>query len=126
NKEYDKPFFVALGIYRPHLPWHVPQKYFDLYPLENIVTPQIKDNDLADVPKVGIELAQKREKDFFQIKEEEKWKKAIQAYLASISFADDMVGQILTSLSESQYNDNTIVVFWSDHGWHLGSKDHWH
>ncbi|WP_236973815.1 sulfatase [Membranihabitans maritimus] len=123
---YAKPFFLALGIYRPHLPWHVPQKYYDLYPLEDIIMPEIKENDLSDVPKIGVELALKREIDFIQIKEEKLWKKAIQAYLASISYADYLVGEIINELKQSIYNKNTVVVLWSDHGWHLGTKNHWH
>ena len=67
-----------------------------------------------------------RSRDFRKIREEGKWKKAVQAYLASISFADEQVGRVLDAISESPFRENTIVVFWSDHGWHLGTKKHWH
>ncbi len=123
--KHKKPFFLALGTYRPHLPWHVPQKYFDMYPLSEIVLPEIKEDDLDDIPEEGKKLAQATSRDFLQIKDEGKWKEAIQAYLASITFADAQVGRILNLIKKSQYSENTIIVFWSDHGWHLGTKQHW-
>lgn len=126
NKEHDKPFFLALGMYRPHLPWHVPQRFFDMYPLDEIVLPDVKDDDLNDIPEAGKKLALALSRDFHQIRDEGKWKEAVQAYLASITFADEQVGAILGALEKSDYNKNTIVVFWSDHGWHLGEKQAWH
>ncbi len=124
-EKHDKPFFLALGTYRPHIPWHVPQKYFDMYPLEDIVIPAKLDNDLDDIPKVGRKLALKG-KDYQIIRDAGKLKEAIQAYLASISFADAQVGEILDALEKSGEADHTIIVFWSDHGWHFGTKEHWH
>ena len=126
KREHDKPFFLAVGIYRPHLPWHVPGKYFDLYPREEIVLPLLWENDLDDIPEAGKKLALSTFRDFEQIREEGKWKEAIQAYLASISFADAQVGSILKALETNNYRDNTIIIFWSDHGWHFGTKQHWH
>jgi arylsulfatase A-like enzyme len=105
----------------------VPQKYFDLYPEEQIVLPEgVRENDLEDVPDTGKKLARAGSRDFFQIRDEGKWEGAIQAYLASISFADAQVGAVLNALDRSGHADNTIVILWSDHGWHFGSKDHWH
>jgi len=124
-RKHDKPFFLALGIYRPHIPWHVPKEYFDLYPLDEIVLPEKLENDLDDVPKPGQKLARKG-KDYEIIRDAGKLKEAIQAYLASISFADALLGDILELLENSRYAKNTIVVFWSDHGWHFGTKEHWH
>jgi len=127
SRDQTKPFFLAAGIYKPHLPWHVPQKYFDMYPLDQIALPAgYKDGDLDDIQEAGKKLAMAGSRDFYQIREEGKWKTAIQAYLASISFADAQVGAILDALDKSGYAENTIVLLWSDHGWHLGSKDHWH
>lgn len=127
EKDRSQPFFLAVGIYRPHLPWHVPQKYFDLYPMDSIVMPGgLRENDLDDIPDEGRKLARAGSRDFYQIREEGKWEPAIQAYLASITFADAQVGAVLEVLERSRHADNTIVVLWSDHGWHLGSKDHWH
>lgn len=126
RKKLKKPFFLAVGTYRPHLPWHVPQKYYDMYPLDDIVLPVIKEDDLGDIPFEGRKLAKATSRDFKQIQNEGKWKEAIQAYLASITFADVQVGEILEALEKSEYSKNTIVVLWSDHGWHLGTKQHWH
>ena len=126
EKEHNSPFFLACGIFRPHLPWYAPKKYFDLYPLEDITLPEVKKDDLKDVPKEGRELAAFRRNDFKKIKENDKWKEAVQAYLACISFADAQIGRLLDALEKSQYKENTIIVFWSDHGWHLGEKNHWH
>ena len=126
SSEMNHPFFLACGIFRPHLPWYAPQSFFDLYPIDQIVLPATQANDLDDVPEVGRELARSGRKDLETIRDNGKWKQAIQAYLASISFADAQLGQILDALDKSPHAKNTIIVLWSDHGWHLGEKDHWH
>jgi len=126
TRKTDQPFFLALGIYRPHIPWHVPQKYFDMYPLDKIVLPEVIENDLDDLPEEAKKVAGKRHKDFVTIRDRNKWKEAVQAYLASISFADALVGKLLDTFDKSRYSDNTIIVLWSDHGFHLGSKETWH
>jgi len=125
SQKHEKPFFLALGTFRPHIPWHVPQKYFDMYPLESIVIPEKLENDLDDVPAVGKKLALAG-KDYEIIKDAGKLKNAIQAYLASITFADAQLGAILDLLEKSGFSENTIIVYWSDHGWHFGTKEHWH
>ncbi|NJN42364.1 MAG: sulfatase [Flammeovirgaceae bacterium] len=126
KKDHDKPFFLACGIYRPHLPWYVPQKYFDLFPLETIQLPKLLENDTADLGEVAKNEIIIRGGNYHKhVVEAGQWKNAIQGYLASIAFADAMVGNLLTALSESKYADNTIVVIWSDHGWQLGEKNHW-
>jgi arylsulfatase A-like enzyme len=125
SREHDKPFFLALGTYRPHIPWHVPQKYFDMYPLEDIVLPNINEDDLEDIPPMGKKLAHANT-DYQTIGAADKLKEALQAYLASITFADAQLGAILDLLEASGHADNTIIVFWSDHGWHFGTKEHWH
>ncbi len=126
KETHKKPFFLAAGIYRPHLPWYAPKKYFDLYPLDRIKLPAVKTDDLSDVPKAGREMAEARHADFELVKKEGQYKQAVRAYLASISFADALVGLLLDALKESRYRDNTIIVVWSDHGWHLGEKGAWH
>ena len=126
KREHAKPFFLACGIFRPHLPWYVPGKYFDLYPLDKIKLPEAPADDLDDIPKEGLALAKSRRSDLKKITSADKQKHAVQAYLASISFADAQFGRLLDALAESRYADNTIIVFWSDHGWHLGEKRHWH
>ena len=122
----DKPFFLACGLFRPHLPWYVPKKYFDKYPLEDIVLPEIRDDDLNDLPSEGLKFAKARRSDFETIKDANKWKHAIQAYLASITCADARLGRVLDALAKSPHARNTVIVLWSDHGWHLGEKQHWH
>ena len=121
-----EPFFLACGIFRPHLPWYVPQEYFDLYPIDKVILPPVLDGDLGDVPKEGRKLANARQSDFQKIRDAQRWRHAIQAYLASISYADAQLGRLLQVLSACQDSSNTIVVLWSDHGWHLGQKGHWH
>jgi arylsulfatase A-like enzyme len=124
RREHDKPFFLACGIYRPHEPWFVPKAYFEPFPLDGIqLPPGYLANDLDDVPEAGRRLA--RNRYFEHIQRHGQWKRAIQAYLASIHFADAMLGRVLDALETSPHRDHTIVVLWSDHGWHLGEKEHW-
>ncbi|MCG8697462.1 MAG: sulfatase [Bacteroidales bacterium] len=125
--EHDKPFFIGCGIFRPHLPWYVPKEYFDRFPLDEIVLPEIKEDDLDDVPPIGREMAEglEEESDYQRLKKYNLQKEAVQAYLASSAYADDCVGVVLEALKNSKYKDNTIVVLWGDHGWHLGEKLHY-
>ena len=124
QKKHEKPFFLACGIYRPHEPWFVPKKYFDLFPLNEIqLPPGYKEDDLKDLPPEGQKRGPNRY--FDHIKKHQQWKPAIQGYLASIAFADAMVGRVIQALDQGPHRDNTIVVLWSDHGWHLGEKQHW-
>ena len=124
SRKHDKPFFLACGLYRPHEPWFVPQKYFDLFPLEDIQLPPGYDpDDLDDLPPSGKRRGPNRY--FAHIRKHEQWKQGIQGYLASIAFADAMLGRVLNALEKGPNRDNTIVVLWSDHGWHLGEKQHW-
>ena len=123
-RQHDRPFFLACGIYRPHEPWFVPKKYFEMFPLEDIqLPPGYLEDDLADLPPAGKRRGPNRY--FAHIREHGQWKAAIQGYLASIAFADAMVGRVIESLETGPNRDNTIVVLWSDHGWHLGEKQHW-
>jgi len=123
KREHDKPFFLAAGIYRPHLPWYVPQEYFDKYPIEDIQLPALLADDLDDVPAEGQAVARNRYHE--HVTEQGLWKEAVQGYLASINYADALVGKLLADLDASTYADNTIVVIFSDHGWQLGEKEHW-
>jgi arylsulfatase A-like enzyme len=137
EKSHDKPFFLACGFTKPHMPWYVPQKYFDMHPLESIELPITKAGDLDDVPDFGKKLAMEvydpsGEKNFAveggdhnNILANHQWHRAVQSYLATISFVDAHVGRLLGALDKSAYSDNTIVVLWGDHGWHLGEKEHW-
>ncbi len=124
SERHQQPFFLACGIYRPHEPWFVPAKYFEPFPLEDIELPLgYKEGDLRDLPPTGKRQGPNRY--FAHIRKHEQWKQAIQGYLASIHFADAMLGRILNALKAGPNRDNTIVVLCSDHGWHLGEKEHW-
>lgn len=120
----EKPLFLACGFYRPHEPWFVPKKYFEPFPLDQIqLPPGYRESDLDDLPQSGKKLGPNRY--FAHIREQRQWKQAIQGYLASINFADAMLGRVLDALENGPNADNTILVLWSDHGWHLGEKQHW-
>jgi arylsulfatase A-like enzyme len=122
--ERKNPFFMVCGVHRPHTPWDVPKKYFDLYPLESVQMPVVQTNDLADVPAAGVAFANP-EGVHANILKAGVWRDRVRAYLAAISFADAQIGRLLDALEKSQHHDNTLIVFVSDHGWHLGEKEHW-
>lgn len=130
QKTHNKPLFLACGIYRPHLPWYVPKKYFDMFPLDKVKLPELKDGDFTRLsPRAkGIALrgSDSEGKGYHaHVVDAGQWKPAVQGYLASIAFADAMLGRLLDALDESGQADNTIIVVWSDHGWQLGEKQHW-
>ena len=116
----DEPFFIGCGFYRPHVPWIVPKKWFDLYPLEKISVPKMPPGDRADKPA-----------DAFWVKPpnygrpEEECRQAKRAYYASISYMDAQLGRVLDTLDRLKLWDKTIVVLWGDHGWHLGEHGCW-
>lgn len=126
ERRHDKPFFLAAGLWHPHIPMFSPQRYFDMYPEGDVRIPIVPEDDLDDIPEAGKKMAAFRRDEHERIVREGKWREAVRAYLAAISFADAMVGRILASLAGSAHASNTIIVFWSDNGWHLGEKKHWH
>jgi arylsulfatase A-like enzyme len=126
RKDHSKPFFLAVGLWHPHIPMYSPQRFFDLYPPERVRIPEGPKNDLDDVPAMGRKFAEFRRAEFDRIVREGKWRDSVQAYLAAISFADTMVGRVLKAVEGSRHAANTIVIFWSDNGWHLGEKKHFH
>ncbi|WP_397364579.1 sulfatase [Olleya sp. R77988] len=123
HRKYEKPFFMGLGFLRVHVPLYVPQKWFDLYPLEEIQTPPYKSDDLNDIPPVGMQINVLPMMPSTEwAKESGEWKKIVQAYLACISYVDNELGRVLDALESSKYVDNTVIVLWSDHGYRLGEK----
>ncbi|MEM7234110.1 MAG: sulfatase [Planctomycetota bacterium] len=120
-RKHDKPFFLACGIYRPHLSWYAPKEFFDMHPLESVQLPPVPENDLDDVPARGRVMAGE---EFGIIQRDGHWKRAVQGYLAATSFADACVGRVLDALEASPHRDRTIVVLWGDHGYHIGQKSH--
>lgn len=123
GRRHDQPFFLACGFVKPHLPWYAPRPYFDKFAKANVKLPPYLKDDLADVPQSAI---RQQAVDTHQaIVKADKWQDAVRAYLACINYTDTNVGRVLNALDKSPHRDNTIVVFWGDHGWHLGEKDHW-
>ncbi len=118
-----KPFFLAVGLYRPHTPYVAPKKYFEKYPRENIVVPRIPKGYRATLP-LPARRSIMRKKEQLDLSDDLS-RKAIQAYYASITFADAQLGRILDALKESGLEKNTIIVFTSDHGYHMGEHGHW-
>jgi arylsulfatase A-like enzyme len=123
-KKHDKPFFLAVGFHKPHMPWNVPRKWFDLFPLDSIKLPPHLENDLDDVPPAGVRMA-RPEGDHAAMLQSGRWREAVQAYLATVAYCDMNLGRLLDAFEKSAYRDNTIIVLWGDHGWHLGEKSHW-
>ena len=117
------PFALFHGIKKPHLSWDAPQEYYDLYPLDSIELPFALDGDLSDVPAFMRDLISDLHG---YILDTIGWKAALQGYFASITFADAMLGRLLDELEQSGHLDDTAIVIWTDHGYHLGDKDNWH
>jgi len=124
QKKHDKPLFLAVGLRKPRRPWNVPRKYYDMHPLAEIKLPPYLENDLDDLPSAGVRMAEPKG-IHAKILKSGRWKDAIQGYLAAISYCDAMVGRLLDAFDKSEQATNTIICFWSDHGWHLGEKHHW-
>jgi arylsulfatase A-like enzyme len=124
QKKHDKPFFLAVGFHKPHMPWNVPKNWFDMFPLESIKLPPYLENDMDDIPPAGVRMAHP-ETDHEPMVKSGRWKEAVQAYLATIAYCDMNLGRLLDAFEKSAYKDNTIICLWGDHGWHLGEKHHW-
>ncbi len=134
EQDISSPLFIACGIVLPHLPWNAPRRFFDMYPLDSIQLPKVKEGDLDDVPVIAQKIGRKRMYDHYcknlswthqEIVDSGFWKINIQACLASITFVDEQIGRILEAWNNSKYAKNGVIVLWSDHGWHMGEKEHW-
>ncbi len=123
GRRHDKPFFLAVGLFQPHLPFYAPATYFDRYPRKGIALPTAPEDDLDDLPPAAKEVARAGvDKNLKMVVECGELRAAVQGYLASISHADTLIGGLMQALDNSRYADNTIVVFWSDNGYHFGEK----
>ena len=120
----DQPFFVACGLYKPHLPFAVPRKYYDLFPLDTIQLPPHQKDDLIDLPAAGVRIARPNA-DHKKFLKSGRWKAAIQSYLATCAYTDMNIGRLLDGLKATGKQHNTIIVLWGDHGWSFGEKQHW-
>ena len=118
----SKPFFLAVGFVRPHVPFVAPKKYFEPYlPYDKLTLPPKIAGDWEDIPRPGINY-----KTSLNMKmDERRQRKAIGGYYASVAFMDEQVGKVLDALEKSGQAENTIVIFTSDHGYHLGEHDFW-
>ncbi len=129
QQDFDQPFFLNVGIYKPHSPFFAPSHFFDLYPKEEIQMPELLTTDKNDLPEGAKDLL--KPTDWFwegmikALKENPNaYRDYVRSYQACASFADEMIGKIIDALDKSRYRDNTIIVLWSDHGFHLGEKEH--
>ncbi|MED5281248.1 MAG: sulfatase, partial [Verrucomicrobiota bacterium] len=125
----EGPLLLSVGIYRPHVPWIVPQTYFDLYPTQTLKLSERRVEDLDDLPE-RLKLVAGLEAKFGKGYHEKLVKKGydkqfVRAYLASVTFADEQVGRILDAWYASPYAETGYVVLWSDHGYMLGEKNAW-
>lgn len=121
HKLKDRPFFLGVGFVRPHVPFVSPRKYYVPYPFAQMELPPKIQNDWDDIPKAGINYKTSRNMKMNVVQQ----KKAVSGYYAAVSFMDAQVGKVLRSLKESGVEDRTIVIFTSDHGYHLGEHDFW-
>lgn len=120
----DKPFFMACGFIRPHAPWHVPKKWFDLHPTQSLWVPPYLRDDLQDVPEIARRIASHPMMPTTEwALDNGQFRNIVQGYLASVSFVDSCIGIVLDALEQSAYADNTAVVLWGDHGYHVGEKN---
>lgn len=122
-ENHEEPFLLMAGFMRPHVPWYVPQKWFDHLENEEIILPKYLPEDWDDIPELAskiTDLAMMPEMEWME--QEHRWEEAVKAYLASVTFVDYQIGRLLDALESSPYADNTLIVFTSDHGYHLGEK----
>ncbi|TWT64904.1 sulfatase [Allorhodopirellula solitaria] len=126
GKRGEQPFFLAVGFYRPHVPFYSPTRVFLEIPADTIQLPEVKDGDRDDLPGIATKLMKApAAPDHAWFVESGRWKEAVQSYLACVRWTDEQVGRVLDALAASPHADNTIVVLYSDHGFFLGEKERW-
>ena len=126
KRKHEKPFFLGVGLYAPHFPNYAPKKYFDLYDISKIEPPPYRDDDLDDLPEKMRRIKMNRKRRHHdRLVKLGAVRQAIHGYLAAVSYADAMLGRVLKALRESPHAENTLIVFWSDHGYHHGEKGDW-
>jgi arylsulfatase A-like enzyme len=123
----EGPLFLAAGFYRPHVPMYAPQPWFDALPEATVRLPELRRDDLADLSRYAIDLTRLEhiEPPHPWIVEQAQWRPLVQAYLACIRFVDDQVGRIVRAVEAGPHRDNTLIVLFGDHGFHLGEKEVW-
>jgi len=125
QEKMEEPFWMGVGFYRPHVPQFASQKWFDMYPLDSVQLPKTIADDLKDISSYGIDISRLKHVSPTHewVTENNEWKPIVQSYLACVSFVDAQVGRVLDALDNGDYGDNTYVVLFSDHGFHLGEKE---
>ena len=126
QKTYKKPFLIGVGFSRPHVPQYATKKWFDLYPMETLKLPKYLENDLDDVPQYGADIVSLKHvaPTHEWVTKNKQWKPLVRSYLACVSFVDAQVERVIKAVESSQYKDNTYIVLFSDHGFHIGEKNH--
>ena len=127
KRRHEKPFFLGVGYFRPHQPLFAPRKYHQMFPPDKVQLPKVLANDLADLGKVGRDygLVAATSGLHKTVVDYQQWKPAVSSYLACVTFVDTLLGRLLDVLDQGPHAENTWIVLWSDHGWHLGEKEHW-
>lgn len=128
KQDFSKPFFLAVGLVTPHLPLFTPTEFYEQYPLNEVKLPEVMPGDLDDLPPMGRKFTRYFDStpmSHHNITRHGLWNKAVASYLATATFTDHCVGKLLEALDESEYGSNTIIILWSDHGFHIGEKMHW-
>lgn len=123
----EKPFLLVTGFFRPHVPQYAPQHWLDKFPLESIQLPEVIANDLEDISPYAIDLTRLKHvaPTHEWVLQNKEWKNLVRTYLACVAFVDHQIGRVLDELERSGHADNTIVILFSDHGFHLGEKERW-
>jgi arylsulfatase A-like enzyme len=128
QRDFGRPFFMAVGIRLPHVPLYAPRRFFERHPEKQVKLPVIREDDLADLPPAGLQITRYMHNtplNHNSVLASGNWRNAVAAYLACTEFVDHCVGVMLDALDASDHAKDTLVVLWSDHGWHLGEKRHW-
>jgi arylsulfatase A-like enzyme len=127
KEQHGKPFFLGVGFHLPHQPLYAPKRFHDMYSPQSVQLPPTLDSDLDDLSEAGRDYAliPTTSGRHATVVKYDQWKNAVSSYLATTSFVDFLVGQLTDALGRSDYGENTWIILWSDHGWHLGEKEHW-
>jgi len=125
KEKHEKPFFCALGFMRPHVPFFPPERVYNS--MNNIHLPRINEDDWSDLSEAAKKLTLSNHKipTHEWMKEEDRWHLTVRSYLACVNWVDEQIGRVLDALDESPYADNTIIMLYADHGYHLGEKQRW-
>lgn len=125
KENHDKPFFCAIGFMRPHVPFFSPERVYNS--MNNVHLPNVKEDDWSDLSEAArmLTMSNKKIPTHEWMKKENRWHLAVRAYLSCVNWVDEQIGRVLNALEESPYRDNTIIILYSDHGYHLGEKQRW-